>query len=62
MGQADMIVAIIAMLGSLFLVTQGGRFRGISMDRRIKLALVWGVIFLAVILLVRVLGLHDPRP
>ena len=62
MGQADTIVAIIAMLGSLFLVTRGARFRGISFDRRIKLALVWGVIFLAVILLVRVIGLHDPRP
>jgi hypothetical protein len=42
MGQTDTIVAIIAMLGSLFLVTRGTRFRGISLDRRIKLALVWG--------------------
>lgn len=60
MGQADTIVAIIAMLGSLFLVTRGSRFQGIAGGRRIKLALVWGVIFLAVILLVRVIGLHDP--
>lgn len=56
MGQADKIVAIAAMLGSLFLVTSGSGFRGIAMDRRIRMAGIWVLIFLALIAFARFVG------
>lgn len=58
MNQIDMIVGIAALLGSLFLVTRGSRFRGISGGNRIRLALVWVFIIVALVVLAQAFGLH----
>lgn len=61
MGQVDQIVAIAALVGSLMLVTGGSRFQTIPGARRMQLAAIWVVIFLAVIALARFMAIHSPE-
>ena len=46
MSSTAQIVAIIAVLGSLFLVTRGFRGHGLSMNQTVKMALIWAAIIL----------------
>jgi hypothetical protein len=56
MNSMDKIVAIAAMVGSLMLVTGGTRFRAIPFGRKAQMTGMWLLIFLAIILLVQVVG------
>jgi hypothetical protein len=58
MSQGDMIVSMAGLLGALVLVTSGGRCRAIKHGTRIRLALIWIVIFIALAWLAQVMGLH----
>ncbi len=58
MEQADKIVAIAALVGSLMLVTGGNRFRGIAGGQKVRLAAVWIALFAALVVLAQVAGLH----
>ncbi|WP_157099177.1 hypothetical protein [Novosphingobium rosa] len=52
----DKIVAVIAMIGSLVLVTSGSRFRSMSGGKFVRLALIWAVIIAALVLVVQASG------
>lgn len=52
----DKFVAVIAMIGSLFLVTSNSRFRNMSGGKAARLALIWAVIIVALVLLVQASG------
>lgn len=58
MEHMDKIVAIAALVGSLFLVTSGSRFRAIGGGKAIRLAAIWSAIFIALVVLAQVGGLH----
>ena len=46
MNTTAQIVAIMAVLGSLFLATRGFRGHGLSVNQTVKMALVWAAIIL----------------
>ncbi len=46
MSTTAQIVAIISVLGSLFLVTRNYSSLGLSMNQTVKMALIWAVIIL----------------
>ncbi|WP_241126801.1 hypothetical protein [Novosphingobium terrae] len=52
----DKFVAVIAMIGSLILVTNNSRFRNLSGGKAIRLALIWAAIIVALVLLVQASG------
>ena len=44
MSTTAQIVAIISVLGSLFLATRGFRGHGLSLNQTVKMALIWAAI------------------
>ncbi|MEW9853848.1 hypothetical protein [Novosphingobium sp. M1R2S20] len=53
--RAELIVSIVTVLGALFLVWRGLVTRSMERGQRLKFALIWAVIIIAVVLVVRVL-------
>ncbi|WP_231635880.1 hypothetical protein [Novosphingobium sp. ST904] len=51
-----MIVGIIAVIGALILVTSNSRFRSLPKSRMLKMALIWAVIIIGLVLLIQVTG------
>lgn len=58
MSQAATIVSIIAVIGSLILVTRNSGLARLGPARIARLALIWAVIILVAVLLVEMLGLR----
>ncbi|KPH63027.1 hypothetical protein ADT71_13985 [Novosphingobium sp. ST904] len=56
MNQTGMIVGIIAVIGALILVTSNSRFRSLPKSRMLKMALIWAVIIIGLVLLIQVTG------
>lgn len=46
MSTTAQIVALISLLGSLFLATRGFRGHGLSLNQTVKMALIWAAIIL----------------
>lgn len=46
MSTPAQIVALISVLGSLFLATRGFRGHGLSLNQTVKMALIWAAIIL----------------
>lgn len=53
-----MIVSVIAVIGSLILVTRGAGLSRMGTARIVRLALIWAAIILGLMLLIDVLGLR----
>ena len=58
MSQAAMIASIVALIGSLILVTRNSGLRGLGTARIVRLMLIWAVIIIGLMLLIQVLGLR----
>ncbi|WP_260922428.1 hypothetical protein [Novosphingobium sp. 9] len=52
MSSMGTIVAIITVLGSLFLVTRGSTFQSMKASQTVKLAAIWAAIILGLVLLI----------
>ncbi|WP_395394929.1 hypothetical protein WBP07_06280 [Novosphingobium sp. BL-8A] len=58
MSNTATIVGIISVIGALILVTSNSRFRALGFSKGLKLALIWAVIIIGLVMVVQVLGLH----
>lgn len=52
------IVSIISILGCLFLVSRSSAFQGMCGSDMIRMALIWGVIIVGLLLVVQMAGLQ----
>lgn len=50
------IVSLVAIAGSLILVTSGGALRTIKFSQAARMALIWAIIIVGLVLLIDVLG------
>ncbi len=58
MSQVGTLVSVIAIMGCLLLVSQHSGFRQLGFAKFVRLALIWAVIIVALVLAVQVLGLR----
>ncbi|TCM22130.1 hypothetical protein EDF56_101812 [Novosphingobium sp. PhB165] len=58
MSNAATIVGVISVVCALILVTSNSRFRQLGFSKGLKLALIWAVIIIGLVMLIQMLGLH----
>lgn len=58
MSQMPTIVSIISILGCLFLVSRSSAFQDMRGSDMIRMALIWGVIIVGLLLVVQMAGLQ----
>ncbi len=54
-----MIVGVISVIGALFLVSSNSQFRQLGLSKGIKLALIWAVIIVGLVLTIQLFGIQS---
>lgn len=58
MSNTATIVGVISVIGALILVTSNSRFRALGFSKGLKLALIWAVIIIGLVMAIQMLDLH----
>lgn len=58
MSNTATIVGMISVIGALFLVTSNSQFRQLGLSKGIKLALIWAVIIVGLVLAIQIFGIR----
>ncbi|WP_275227980.1 hypothetical protein [Novosphingobium album (ex Liu et al. 2023)] len=58
MSTGAMIVAIVGVLGALFLAWRGLQAQGLSVERKVRMATIWLAIIVGLVLVIQLTGLH----
>jgi c-di-GMP-related signal transduction protein len=59
MSNTAMIVGVISVIGALFLVSSNSQFRQLGLSKGIKLALIWAVIIVGLVLTIQLFGIQS---